>query len=303
VSRGGREQRLRHGDYTAVVTEVGGGLRLFRHGDRDLVLGYGEDEVRPRYRGALLAPWPNRVVDGRWAFEGREHQLALTEPDRGHALHGLVCWSRFELRERGPSAVLVSHRLVPQQGYPFEVEVAARYELGDDGLTCTMTLTNLGTGRAPVGFGPHPYLRAGDPPVDGWTLEVPADRVMTATPDRLIPVDVVSVDDADLDFRTPRRVGATEVDHAFTGLRPAQDGRVAVRVRSPDGGGVECAWDAATLPWVQVHTADLPPPEESRQAMAVEPMTCPPDALRSGTDLLVLEPGQSTSGAWTIRTC
>jgi aldose 1-epimerase len=76
---------------------------------------------------------------------------------------------------------------------------------------------------------------------------------------------------------------------------------VRVRVTSKASTGVECEWDPAVLPWVQVHTADLPLAEESRLGLAVEPMTCPPDAFNSGEDLVVLAPGEEHKAFWTIR--
>jgi aldose 1-epimerase len=301
VSRGGDEHAIRHGDLTAVVTQVGGGLRVLRHGEHDLVRPYAADEVRPRYRGALLAPWPNRVVDGRYTFAGTTYQLDLSEPERGHALHGLVCWSRFEWLERGGSTAEVRHVIVPSTGYPFEVEVRARYVLADDGLTCTVTATNLGPDEAPFGNAAHPYLTVGPGPVDGWTLEVPAGRVLEVTPDRLVPTGLRDVEGTDLDFRGGRLIGDTEVDHAYTALVPGDDGLARVTVRGPEGRGARCTWDPVTLPWVQVHTADLRPPEPSRVALAVEAMTCPPDAFNSGLDLRVLAPGGgSTEASWTI---
>ncbi|HEY0773852.1 MAG TPA: galactose mutarotase, partial [Nocardioidaceae bacterium] len=114
MSAGGDEYELRHGEYTAVVTQVGAGLRLLRHGDRDLLLGYDRGEVRPRYRGALLAPWPNRVVDGRYHVDGEPLQLDLSEPGRGHAIHGLVAWERFDVAETSPSSATLTHRIVPR---------------------------------------------------------------------------------------------------------------------------------------------------------------------------------------------
>lgn len=300
MSRGGAEHAIRHGELTAVVTEVGGGLRLLRHGERDLVRPYGAAEVRPRYRGSLLAPWPNRVVDGRYTFGGTTYQLDLTEPERGHALHGLVCWSRFDLVTHEAAGVEVRHRIVPRTGYPFEVEVRARYALADDGLTCTVTATNHGDADAPFGTAAHPYLVAGPGPVDGWTLDLPAGQVQEVTPDRLVPTGVRPLDGDELDFRGGRPIGATAVDHAYTGLVADDDGPVRVTVRGPEGEGTRCTWDPRSLPWVQVHTADLAPPEASRVALAVEPMTCPPDAFSTGTDLRVLAPGASTEASWTI---
>jgi len=301
MSLGGKEYLLRGGDYSATVTEVGGGLRLLRHEFRDLIRGYAADEVRPRFRGALLAPWPNRVVDGRYSFDGRLYQLDITEPERHHALHGLVAWSRFELLDSDRSSLVLRHGIVPRPGYPFRILLIVRYRLHDGGLTCSVTATNTGVRRAPYGVGSHPYLLGGPGPVDDWTLELPAAEVQEVTPDRLVPTGVRPVAGTDLDFRTRRLIGGTEVDHAFTGLTPDSDGLVRARLRGADGAGVECEWDPRRLPWVQVHTADLPERSESRRSRALEPMSCPPAALNSGTDLVVLEPGAQHTAEWTIR--
>lgn len=301
MSLGGDEYVLRHGDYAAVVTEIGGGLRVFRHGDRELIRSYEQDEVRPRYRGALLAPWPNRVVDGRYSFDGEPFQLDLSEPERGHALHGLVSWSRFDLLDSDSSSVVLGHPLVPRRGYPFCLRLVVRYALGDDGLRCTVSADNIGERRLPYGVAPHPYLLGGTGRVDDWTLGLPAEEVLEVTPDRLVPTGLRPVVGTDLDFREPRRIAATEVDHAFTALRADADGLVRARVMGEDGAGAECEWDAGTLPWVQVHTADLPDPAESRLGLALEPMSCPPDSFNSGTDLVVLEPGEEHTAEWTLR--
>lgn len=301
MSLGGDEYHLRHGDYTAVVTEIGGGLRELRYGDRDLVRSYHPEEVRPRYRGAILVPWPNRVVDGRYSFDGEEYQLDISEPERHHALHGLVCWSRFELLDSDSTSVVLEHRLVPRTGYPFCVDVRVRYELGEGGLTCAVTARNSGVRRAPYGVASHPYLLGGDGRVDDWTLHVPAARMQQVTADRYVPVGLAPVDSSPFDFRRPRGILTTEVDHAFTDLEPDGDGLVRARVTGADGQGVECEWSPEVLPWVQVHTADLPDAAESRRGLALEPMSCPPDAFNSGTDLKLLGPGEQHVAAWTIR--
>jgi aldose 1-epimerase len=239
-------------------------------------------------------------VDGRYRYGGETHQLDLSEPERGHALHGLVCWARFEVLERDGSSVTVRHSIVPRTGYPFEVAVQARYELADDGLTVTVTAENLGGSPAPYGVGSHPYLVAGDGGVDAWTLELPATEVLEVTEERLVPTGRNAVAEAGFDFRSPGRLAGVEIDHAFTGLVPDDDGLVRARVRAADGGGVQCTWDGTALPWVQVHTADLPPPEASRAGLALEPMSCPPDAFNSGTDLRTLQPGEGCADTWMI---
>lgn len=301
MSLGGDEYVLERGGYKAVVTEVGGGLRVLVHEDRDLILGYAQDEVRPRSRGALLAPWPNRVVDGRYPFDGEAYQLDINEVARGHALHGLVSWARFDLLDSDSSSVVLGHHLVPRPGYPFCLQVVARYALGETGLTCAVSARNVGEQRLPYGLGSHPYLLGGDGRVDEWTLELPAEQVLEVTDDRLVPTGLHAVAGTERDFRTARRIGTAEVDHAFTGLTPDRYGHVRARVLGADGRGAECEWDPVSLPWVQVHTADLPDPDQSRLGLALEPMTCPPDAFNSGKDLVVLDPGEQHTAEWTLR--
>ncbi|WKN46744.1 aldose 1-epimerase family protein [Nocardioides sp. Arc9.136] len=301
MSRGGAEHELTHGGLVAVVTEVGGGVRLLQHDGRDLVRPYAADEVRPRFRGSVLLPWPNRVADGRYRFGGQEHQLPLTEPDRGNALHGLVCWVRFDMLDSTSDSATFGHRLVPQPGYPFELDVTVRHALAEDGLTTTVTARNAGAEDAPYGVAPHPYLVAGPGVVDDWTLQLPVTEVLEVTPDRLLPLDRSPVAGTDRDFLAARPIAGTAVDHAFTGVRPDPDGLARVRLHDGTGTGVQCVWDPTRLPWLQVHTGDLPDePENDRRGLAVEPMTCPPDAFRSGEDLVVLRPGDEHTVSWTL---
>ncbi|MBX0300078.1 aldose 1-epimerase family protein [Cryobacterium sp. 1639] len=296
----GLQYTISHGDYSATIASIGASLRRFTWQGRDLVVPFDVDEVRPGYRGAVLAPWPNRVVDGSYTFDGVAYQLPLTEPSRSHALHGLVCWADWSLEARTTDAVTLRTTIVPSDGYPHRVTVGVTYRLDDDGLTSRVTADNLGATTAPYGTGPHPYLVAGPGSVDDWTLQFPADSYLTVTPERLSPVAVASVDSTpEFDFRAPRLIGDTFIDHAFTAIARDADGEASVTVTSPVGTGVRMSF-GAELPWLQVHTADRPAPEPSRIGLAVEPMTCPPDAFSTGEDLVRLAPGASHSASWTI---
>ncbi|WP_309103942.1 aldose 1-epimerase family protein [Microbacterium sp.] len=287
-----------HG-YEAVIASVGASLRSLRFEGRDLVVPFDADEVRPNYRGTTLAPWPNRIVDGRYRFGGVEHQLPLTEPERGHALHGLLAWADFTESLLVDDRVVLSAIIEPQTGYPFRVEVETEYRIDADGLHQTVTARNLGADAAPWGTGPHPYLVAGPGRVDDWTLSLPASEVLTVTADRLSPVALESVQrHPQWDFRSSRRIDDVFIDHAFTALGRV-DGVATVELRAGEG-GVGMAWDER-CPWVQVHTADTPAvPGTHRVGLAVEPMTCPPDAFNTGTDLVVLEPGAIHAASWWI---
>jgi len=296
----GLQYTISHDGYSATIASVGASLRLLTWNGRDLIVPFDADEVRPGYRGAVLAPWPNRVVDGSYTFDGVDYQLPLTEPSRSHALHGLVCWADWSLQARSADSVTLGTTIVPSDGYPHRIALLVTYSLADDGLTSTVTAENLGTATAPYGTGPHPYLVAGPGTVDDWTLEFPAAAYLTVTPDRLSPVATVPVETTPaFDFRTPRLIGDTFIDHAFTAITRQADGSAAVTLTSPAGTGVRMNFGAG-LPWLQVHTADRPAPERSRIGLAVEPMTCPPDAFSTGEDLVLLAPGASHSAAWTV---
>ena len=303
----GTQHALRAGDYEAVIASVGATLRSLTHRGRDLVVPFDADEVRPAHRGATLAPWPNRIVDGKYEFGGREFQLALTEPARSHALHGLATWLDFEAIDKGPDHVTLAAVVQPQTAYPWRVIVITRFELGPDGLTQSVTARNESSEPAPWGTGPHPYLVAGEGRVDDWTLELPAEQVLAVTPDRLIPTELVAVDAEDperFDFRTARRIGTAEIDHAYTGIVRDGDGFATVRLTDAGGTGVAMSWNSA-CPWVQVHTADKPEPAQSRLGLAVEPMTCAPDAFNApryayDAGLIVIEPEASATASWRI---
>ncbi|MBG0817674.1 aldose 1-epimerase family protein [Planomonospora sp. ID82291] len=294
-----RQFTLRSGTLHAEITERGAALRLLRHGGRDLVTSWPADGPTPYYSGTLLAPWPNRVGGASYSFGGETHRLPVNEEDRGHALHGLVAEAAWAAVEDGRDpgdpgdSVRLAHTVGPVPGYPFTLSLQVLHSLSPDGLTTTLTAQNTGETAAPYGCGPHPWLLAGGN-VEEYELHLPAERVLLVD-DLLLPRSLEDVSGTPYDFTAPRPVGGTAVDHAFTGLLPGADGLVRVRVSGPDG-GVEMRWRAAEMPWVQVCTGSA----LDHAGLAVEPMTCPPDAFNSGTDLIVLQPGEKAEASWTI---
>jgi aldose 1-epimerase len=289
--------------YRAVVTECGATLRLLEHTGRPLLHGFGVDEMSGAARGQLLVPWPNRIRDGRYSFGGRDLQLGLTEPARQNASHGLARWAAWSLEEHGTSSVSLGYRLMAQSGYPWTVDLHVLYDLSADGLTVTQTATNLSDEAAPYASGAHPYLTAGGGPVDGWELTLPAGTRLLPD-DRLLPVGEEDVAGTPYDFRVTRPVRDTRLDHAFGDLARDGDGVATTLVRDPSTGRGAALWVDRQHPWLMVFSADdgWDPP---RQALAVEPMTAPPDAFRSGRDLLTLAPagqdGDEVSVSWGIR--
>ncbi len=208
-------------------------------------------------------------------------------------------WNRWNAVEVRTDRIVLHSAVVPQDGYPFPIDLLAEYALGAGGLTGRLTARNVGPSPAPYGCCPHPYLVAGASALDEWQLSVPAATRLEVD-DRLVPVGTRPVQDVDCDFRTPAVIGAREIDHAFTDLIAADDGSVVVQVLDrAHGTGVQLSF-GTWAPWLQIHTADRPEPENNRVGLAVEPMNCPPDAFNASQGPPILQPGATHVAQWTI---
>lgn len=294
----GRQYHLARGDQHATITEVGASIREYSVGGRDVALPFDQSEIAPAYSGAVLAPWPNRLTDGQYTFDGEEHQVPVNEPDRMTALHGLVSHGRF--RPSSPVAdtsVTLEHEIVPTRGYPFAVRVRVTYALTDEGLEVLTTATNLGRQAAPYGVGFHPWLSPGDASVDDCTIQVDAaTRVLVD--DRLLPTGTAPLG-ADDDMRTPRPLAGFALDDAFVDVVRDADGLAWIKLASPDG-RTAAVWMDDTMDTWQVCTGnDIP--GIMRRGVACEPMSCIADAFRTGERLVRLEPGASHTVRWGMR--
>jgi aldose 1-epimerase len=288
-----------HGDDRAVVTEIGATLRSFTVGDRSLIDGFASDEWSQGGRGQVLAPWPNRLGDGCYTFEGITAQAALDEPSAGNAIHGLVRWVPWRMVARAQNQVTMEYELRPSPGYPFTLRLSVEYRIGREGLVVSTTAENAGAADLPFGLGFHPYLTLGDGSVDSWRLTVPASSRLISD-ERGLPVRKGPVGGTEFDFSRGRVVGVTRLDTAYCDLRRDADGRVRIELDLPDGGHGITLWADERFKYVMAFTGDTLAPEERRTAIALEPMSCPPDAFRSGTDVAVLAPGARWTGAWGI---
>ena len=298
VAPSGEQVEIALGDQRAVLVGVGGGLRSYAIAGSDVIDGYGIAEMSTSGRGQVLIPWPNRLQAGSYEFGGRSHQLALDEPSAGNAIHGLVRWADWTVAEREANRVVVVHTLHPRPGYPFALELSIEYTLSQGGLQVRTTATNVGMDPCPFGSGAHPYLTFGTGSVDSVLLQVPA-RTVLHSDERGIPTGSDAVGGTEYDFTQPRAIGATKLDTAFTDLERDQDGLARVELRHPDHDGGLALWVDERYSYLMLYTGD-DRPDVNRRSLAVEPMTCPPNAFRSGDDLIVLEPGGSFQGVWGI---
>jgi aldose 1-epimerase len=296
----GHQVELIHADQRATVVEVGGGLREYSVEGRAVLDGYGLDEMCHDGRGQVLAPWPNRLAGGRYRFAGSEQQTPLSEPERGNAIHGLVRWTTWQVVDRSAHRVKMGTVLRPQPGYPFTLLLSIEYSLGDGGLRVSASATNLGDAPLPFGLGFHPYLAVAPGTVDDACVTVPAERILEAD-DRGIPTGAsTAVGGTSFDLRAGDPLGDRQLDHCFTGLRRDDDGLARATVVAVDGSARLTLWADGAFGYLMVFTGDTLAPQHRRRAVAIEPMTCPPDAFNSETDLAVLDPESSLTAEWGI---
>jgi aldose 1-epimerase len=298
IAPSGEQITIVAGDQQAVVVEVGGGLRSYSVGGRDLVDGYSADEMSSSGRGQVLIPWPNRLQDGTYDFDGQRHQLPLNEPERHNAIHGLVRWAPWTIVEREPDRVTMEHVLYPQPGYPFSLRIRIEYGLSHGGLKVRTTATNIGSDACPYGSGAHPYLTLGTASINRLELRAPA-RTVLLSDERGLPIVAQAVEGTAYDFRKLRRIDSTVLDHAFTDLERDHDGLARVELRDPDNKTQVSLWVDQSYSYLMLFTGD-PLANVRRRSLAVEPMTCPPNAFRTGDSLIRLEPGSSFAGTWGI---
>ena len=296
----GHQVEIRWADQRATIVEVGGGIRSYQVGGRPVLDPYPPEAMCDGARGAPLIPWPNRLADGRYCFDGLEHQLGLTEPEKHNAIHGLLRWRGWRVLRQSEARVTMGIWLFPMPGYPFCLDVEVDYALDDDGLTATTTAVNRGEQVCPYGAGQHPYLSPGAGLIDEATLSLKAATRILTDPERQLPVGTEATAGTLYDFTAPRLIGTQRLDFAFTDLTRDADGRAWARLGGTDGRYAEL-WVDEAYPIIELFTGDTLEPHRRRRGLGTEPMTCPPNAFQSGERMIRLEPGQAVATTWGAR--
>ena len=296
----GEQVVLVHGDLEAVITEVGATLRSFTAGSVPVIWGFSEEEISSGDRGHVLAPWPNRLEDGSFRFGDRAGQVPLNEPERSNAIHGLVRWLPWSIERVSQDRAVLSCVIHPQPAYPFRIRLALEYALGDGGLEVMCEVVNPGTGGAPFGLGFHPYLLGGPNGIDEAQIRLSAQRRLLLDKRGLPTGEEQLV--AGTAFELERRLlKGLELDDCYTGLALGVDGRWHASLDLP--GRRSEIWADPAFAYVMCYTGDtLGEPGDRRKAIAIEPMTCPPNSLRTGTSLIELREGERWSASWGIAT-
>ena len=286
---------INSGNFKAKINSYGASLISLSNNEFNLIESNTREGL---YAGSVLAPWPNRIKDGRYSFNDEMFELPINEKSKNNALHGLVAHSDWQPVSSSGSSITLEHILDMPKIYPGKLKLQIKYEFIDNYLEIKIDALNIGNKKAPYGVSIHTYFVAGQNLKNNQLfLQLPSSEFMQVDLERLLPLGIEKVDSTEFDFRILKQISNLFIDHAFkadTDLPPR------VRLINESKLGVELEFDESTK-WIQVHTADRDGKEDARMAIAIEPMSCPPDAFNSALDLITLEPNERHSFSLKIK--
>lgn len=296
----GKQYEIQLGATRAIITEVGAGLRSFSVEGGEVLDTFAPDEMAQSGRGQALLPWPGRIEDGHYSFNGKTYHLSLSEPAARNAIHGLTRWVNWRVASHEARSLTMELTLHAQSGYPFVLLLQERYTLTRRGLEVQTVARNIGSTPLPYGAGHHPYFTVGTKSVNAAVLHIPA-RSYFRTNERSIPiVPPASVEGTPYDFRAPRPIGETVLDTGYADLIPDADGWTRATLSAPAGHPNITVFMDASHQFMQVFTGDTVDVARRRKGVAIEPYTCAANAFNNGYGLRMLQPGESFASAWGI---
>lgn len=256
------------------------------------------------YGNPILFPFPNRIRDGVFEFQGKKVSLPLNEPERHNAIHGLVLNRPWEVVATGASdtegawvTLRFASRDFPEveAAFPFPFEAYYTYRLQDGALVNQLTAKNTGDQPMPMGFGVHPWFPAPLSPKgrrSDCRVKAPVSGVWRLD-ERLLPTGEIVPPAPARDLAKDVPLAQEEYDDVYTGLNRHGPSEV---VYTDPGTGVQIVIRSDSVFRELVIYAPL-----FRDIVCLEPYTCVTDAFNlqaKGIDagMIVLEPGQSWTG-------
>ena len=297
---------LASGDLRVRVSPFGASLRgMWRetaNGIQEVITGYSGAKNKVGGQGDVLIPFPGRVRDGKYSFNGASYEMTRNDKDGPNAIHGFVrlkTWVTF-LNSGDSATFTTSIASEDAPGYPFALTITVCYTLRDSGLQCEFTVKNEGDQLAPVGAGFHPYFTVGSDLIDLDSLTLPFNAFLEFQ--NLLPTgNIVPVEGTPHDFRTPQTIAGTVFNTCFVAPLPDDDGKTRIRLSTMDGKRAVTVWMDASFGYVVLYSGDPLPETHRRRSLAIEPMTCGTDAFNHPEwGLVTLAPGEMFKGAWGV---
>ena len=302
------EITLSAGDLRLKVSPFGASLRgMWRElpdgTTQEIITGYTGAKGKVGGQGDVLIPFPGRVRDGKYTFEGKTYQMPTNDKDGPNAIHGFLRAARWVclVKNEFSATFITTLNAEAHPGYPFSINATLTYAVRETGMDCVFTLENIGKTNAPTAAGFHPYFTVGSEQIDLDTLEIPMQSTLEMV-DLLPTGTILPVDDTPFDFRQPRLIGDTAFNTCYLNPIRDSDGYLRLRLGTTDGGrGITVKMDKA-FNYVVLYSGDPLPPSHRRRSLAIEPMTCAADGFNHAEwGVKSLAPGESFTGAWGVE--
>jgi len=294
---------LTHGATRLHVSPYGASLRGLTVGSQPVVTVYEGAKGKVGGQGDVLIPFPGRVREGRYAFDGQNYQMDKNDKEGPNAIHGFLRTVLWDIDAQTDTQVTFSAGIGPQDhaGYPFSLRAEVTWQATPTGLSCAFNVQNTGSTLAPVAAGFHPYFTAGTEFINSSVLELPFDSILEYD-DAMLPTGrVLPVEHTANDFRSAHAIEDTVFNTCFLHPQRTKGGKAVIVLSSPAAGHTVSVTLGPSVNYVVLYSGDPLPADHRRRALAIEPMTCGSDAFNHPEwGLSSLAPGQSLTGDWHV---
>ncbi len=300
-----KEIELNYKNQSLVINILGGGIKeyyLVKNGQKEnIIYGYSKDEEKSGSMGDILFPFPGRIENSEYTFEGKKYKLSGLKIKDGHAIHGFAKLAIWKLINKTENSATLSFSMTKKEyeakGFPFGLTINVTYSLSGKGLMCSAEILNMGDEAAPFGLGFHPYFSINGAKVDEMFLQIPANKMVEFAPN-LKPTGQFLEIDGDLDFGTQKKIGDLVIDNCFTDLNYEND---EAKTTLSVGDVKITIWQDQNLPYLQLYSADTIGEDHLRKGLAIEAQTCTGFVLNMPEmGLKVLQPGEKFTASWGI---
>jgi len=297
---------LKYQNQVLVINQLGGGIKQYyleQNGEKkEIIHGYVSDEEKAGSMGDVLFPFPGRVENSEYEFNGQKYKLSGLRVKDGHALHGFAKYVLWEIVDQAESEVKLLFKMAKEEyaekGFPFSLSLYLTYSLDENGLTCQAQVVNNGEEKAPFGLGFHPYYSLGEDRVDSLNLKITAQKLVEFAPNLKPTGKLIDFSGSELDFSQSKKIGPLVIDNCFTELDFNTEG---INKTNLSNRAKITIWQDKNLPYLQLYSADTIGEENYRIGLAIEPQTCTGFALNMPEmGLITLEPAEKFDSSWGV---
>jgi len=289
------------------INPLGGGIAqyyILENGERrDIIYGYGNEENKAGSMGDILFPFPGRVKDSIYEFDGKKYLLSGTKIKDGHAKDGFAKINPWKIPPQKENEAKLLFEMTEEEyepkGFPFSLQLTLHYSLSKDGFTCRAEVLNFGSKPAPFGLGFHPYFSLGANSVNDLEIKIPAKKLVEFDNNLFPTGKTIDLEYSSLNFGNSKKIKENIIDNCFCGL-DTENGIAKTCLTFQDY--KVKIWQDRNFPYLQIYSGDTIPEQYRRHGLAVEPQTCTGFALnKPEMGLIILSPDEKFIGSWGVE--